>query len=152
MAGASPKITGTVGVAKKVAIISAQWHPEICEALVSGAKRALVESQVKKIKVAYVPGSFELPLAAQYLLEKGYEAAIVVGLVLRGETPHFDYVCQGVTAGVMQVQLDLGKPIGFGVLMCDNLEQAVARAGMPGSFEDKGYDAAKAELATLALK
>jgi 6,7-dimethyl-8-ribityllumazine synthase len=152
MAGVAPKISTSEGVVKKVAIISAQWHPEICEALIAGAKRALEESQVKKIKVAYVPGSFELPLAAQYLLEKGYEAAVVVGLVLKGETPHFDYVCQGVTAGVVQVQLSTGKPIGFGVLMCDNLDQANARAGLPGSFEDKGYDAAKAALATLALK
>ena len=152
MAGSAPKVSISNAAVKKVAIISAQWHPEICEALVAGAKRALEEAEVKKIKVAYVPGSFELPLAAQYLLEKGYEAAIVVGLVLRGETPHFDYVCQGVTAGVMQVQLSTSKPIGFGVLMCDNLDQAVARSGLPGSFEDKGYDAAQAALATLNLK
>ena len=151
MAGAPPTIDLGDYSSKKVAIISAQWHPEICDALVAGATRALEQGKVKKIKVVKVPGSYELPLAAQLLLQKGYDAAIVVGLVVRGETPHFDYICQGVTQGVMNVSLSLSKPIGFGVLMTENLEQARARAGLADSFEDKGYDAAVAALRLLDL-
>ena len=98
-----------------------------------------------------MPGSFELPLAAQKAFEKGFDAAVVVGLVLQGETPHFDYVCQGVTAGIMDVQLKYSKPIGFGVLMCNDLDQAIARSGRPGSKEDKGYDSAIAALKLLDL-
>ena len=115
----------------------------------AGAKRALEQAEVKKIDVIYVPGSFEIPLAAQHAFESGYSAAVVVGLVLQGETPHFDYVCQGVTQGVMDVQLKWSKPIGFGVLMCNTLEQAIARSGVAGSKEDKGYDSAIAALSLL---
>ncbi len=151
MVGASPTVELGNYNNKKVAIISAQWHPEICDALVTGATRALEQGQVKKIKVVRVPGSFELPLAAQRLLQKGYDAAVVVGLVVRGETSHFEYICQGVTQGVMTVSLSQNKPIGFGVLMTENLEQARARAGFAGSFEDKGYDAAIAALRLLDI-
>jgi 6,7-dimethyl-8-ribityllumazine synthase len=106
-------------------------------------------AEVKKIKVIYVPGSFEIPLAAQRAFESGFDAVVAVGLVLKGETPHFDYVCQGVTQGVIDVQLKFSKPIGYGVLMCNDLDQAIARSGVPGSKEDKGYDAAIAALAFL---
>ncbi len=122
MAGHAPEITIKKHPRAKVAIISASWHPEICQSLIDGAKRALEQAEVKKIDVIYVPGSFEIPLAAQHAFENGYSAAVVVGLVLQGETPHFDYVCQGVTQGVMDVQLKWSKPIGFGVLMCNTLE------------------------------
>jgi 6,7-dimethyl-8-ribityllumazine synthase len=133
----------------KVAIISSSWHLEICDDLVAGARRALEAASVAKIELFYVPGSFELPLAAQKAFEEGFDAVVVVGLVLKGETPHFDYVCQGVTHGVMNVQLKFSKPIGFGVLMCDDLSQAIARSGVEGSKEDKGYDAAIAALALI---
>jgi 6,7-dimethyl-8-ribityllumazine synthase len=103
------------------------------------------------VEVFSVPGSFELPLAAQYAFEAGFDVVVVVGLVLRGETPHFDYVCQGVTQGVMDVQLKFSKPIGFGVLMCDSIEQAHARSGQVGSKEDKGFDAAVAALSMSTL-
>ena len=96
--------------------------------------------------VIYVPGSFEIPLAATQALDNGFDGAVALGLVLRGATAHFDYVCQGVTYGIMKLQLERKKPIGFGVLMCDTLDQAHDRAG--GSVEDKGYDAT---IATLAL-
>lgn len=149
MAGAAP----IIGIPKlpnaKVAIISASWHLDICGELVAGARRACAEAEVPTISEIYVPGSFELPLAAQRAFEDGFDAVIVVGLVLRGETPHFDYVCQGVTNGVMDVQLKFSKPIGFGVLMCDTLEQARARSGRVGSKEDKGFDAAVAALSFL---
>ncbi len=134
---------------KRVGIVSSQWHPEICDALVAGAERAIKEVGITDVTVRKVAGSFEIPLASQQMLDAGCDAVITVGLVLRGETPHFDYVCQGVTSGVMDVMLSRGKPIGFGVLMCDNLEQAKARSGVPGSKEDKGYDAAVAALDLL---
>ncbi len=149
MIGASPKIEVKGLASKKVAIVTSQWHPEICDALVAGAERALKEAGVTQSTVRKVAGSFEIPLASQMLLDEGFDAVVTVGLVLRGETPHFDYVCQGVTSGVMDVMLSRGKPIGFGVLMCDDLEQARARSGLPGSKEDKGYDAAIAALDLL---
>jgi 6,7-dimethyl-8-ribityllumazine synthase len=119
--------------------------------MVAGAQRALSEAKVGSVEVAYVPGSFELPLAAQKFLRAGYDAAVVLGVVVRGETPHFEYVCQGVTSGVMQVSLTENKPIGFGVLTVENEAQARDRAGLPGSKEDKGYDSAIAALKLLAL-
>ena len=151
MAGTSPTLESLNLKAlkgKKVAIISAQWHPEICDNLAAGAELIFKAAQVE-YETFTVSGSFELPLAAQLAFDEGFDVAVIVGLVLRGETPHFDYVCQGVTQGVMGVSLSRSKPIGFGVLMCDNLEQATARAGLPGSKEDKGYDSALAALSVL---
>ena len=135
----------------KIAIVSAQWHLEICEALVDGARRACQAGELAEVRVEWVPGSFELPLACRYLLDAGYDAVIALGLVLRGETPHFDFVCDGVTRGLMDLMVTLRKPIGFGVLMCDTLEQARARSGLPGSVEDKGFEAASAALQMLEL-
>jgi len=151
MAGHAPEIAVPKFAKAKVAIISSSWHLDICNDLIAGATRALEAAEVKKIKVIYVPGSFEIPLAAQKIFEKGYDAVVAVGLVLKGETPHFDYVCQGVTQGVMDVQLKWSKPVGYGVLMCDDLEQAIARSGRAGSKEDKGYDSAIAALALMGL-
>lgn len=136
----------------KAIIISAAWHPEICDALVAGAKRGFATAGINNPTIKTVAGSFELPLAAQLAFEEGFDIAVVVGLVLRGETPHFDYVCQGVTQGVMDVSLKFSKPIGFGVLTVNTIEQAIARCGRPESFEDKGFDSAVAaiELAYIA--
>jgi 6,7-dimethyl-8-ribityllumazine synthase len=120
--------------------------------MVAGAQRALVEASVTQVDFAEVAGSFELPLAAKYALDSGADAVIVLGVVVRGETPHFDYVCQGVTDGIMRLSLDSGKPIGFGVLTVDTIEQAIARSGVPGSKEDKGYDSAIAALDLLRMK
>lgn len=142
-----PKVPGA-----RVAIISSQWHMEICQALVSGAERACAQGNLGELRVDWVPGSFELPLAAAMILDSGYDAAIVLGLVLRGETPHFDFVCEGVTHGIMDLTLQSRKAIGFGVLMCDTLDQAVARSGLPGSVEDKGFEAASAALQMLHLQ
>lgn len=149
MAGHAPEIAIKKYPRAKVAIISSSWHPELCGDLIAGARRALEAADVKKIEVIYVPGSFEIPLAAQKAFERSFDAVVAVGLVLKGETPHFDYVCQGVTQGVMDIQLKWSKPIGYGVLMCNDLDQAIARSGVPGSKEDKGYDAAIAALAFL---
>ena len=146
MSGNAPEIALPQLPNARVAIISSSWHLDICNDLVAGAQRALTSAAIKNVEVIYVPGSFEIPLAAQFAFEAGFDAVVAVGLVLKGETPHFDYVCQGVTKGIIDVSLKYGKPIGFGVLMCDNLEQATARAGLPGSKEDKGYDSALAAL------
>lgn len=151
MAGIAPEIKLNNMSQFKVALITASWHKEICDSLVVGAQRALREANVELGEVIYVPGSFELPLAAQYALDAGMDAAVVLGVVVRGETPHFDYVCQGVTNGVMQVSLSRSKPIGFGVLTVENVEQAIARSGVPGSKEDKGFDSAVAALELLQV-
>jgi 6,7-dimethyl-8-ribityllumazine synthase len=152
MAGHAPIIEIKKFPKAKVMIISAAWHLDICNDLIAGAQRALEQAEVGTVRVQYVPGSFEIPLAAQYAFDAGFDAVVAVGLVLKGETPHFDYVCQGVTQGVIDVSLKYGKPIGYGVLMCDDLDQAVARCGRPHSKEDKGYDSAIAALELLRLK
>ena len=149
MAGKAPVLELNKLKDLKGVVISASWHPEICQALTDGALRGFTESGISKVEVRKVAGSFELPLAAQLAFDSGFDVAVVVGLVLRGETPHFDYVCQGVTSGIMDVSLSRSKPIGFGVLMCDTIEQARARAGFADSFEDKGYDSAIAALSIL---
>jgi 6,7-dimethyl-8-ribityllumazine synthase len=149
MSGNAPEITLPKLPKAKVAIISSSWHLDICNDLIAGAKRALKLAEVTDIEILYVPGSFEIPLAAQKAFEKGFDAVVAVGLVLKGETPHFDYVCQGVTQGVIDVQLKFSKPIGFGVLMCNDLQQAIARSGVADSTEDKGFDSAVAALKLL---
>jgi len=152
MAGHAP----TIGIKQlpgaKVAIISSSWHLDICNDLIAGAKRALTQAQVGTVEVQFVPGSFEIPLAAQYAFEAGFDAVVALGLVLKGETPHFDYVCQGVTQGVIDVSLKHSKPIGYGVLMCNDLDQAIDRCGRATSKEDKGYDSAVAALELLHLR
>lgn len=152
MAGHAPIIEIKKFPKAKVMIISAAWHLDICNDLIAGAQRALEQAEVGTVRVQYVPGSFEIPLAAQYAFEAGFDAVVAIGLVLKGETPHFDYVCQGVTQGVIDVSLKYGKPIGYGVLMCNDLDQALARCGRPDSTEDKGYDSAVAALELLRLK
>jgi 6,7-dimethyl-8-ribityllumazine synthase len=152
MSGNAPEIELPHLPRARVAIISSSWHLDICNDLIAGAQRALNAASAKDVEVIYVPGSFEIPLAAQLAFEKGFDAVVAVGLVLEGETPHFDYVCQGVTRGVMDVSLKFSAPIGFGVLMCNTLDQAIARSGRPGSIEDKGYDSAVAAIKLLQLK
>ena len=95
-----------------------------------------------------VPGSFELPVVAQACARQGYDAVIALGVVIRGGTPHFDYVCSAATDGLSRVALETGVPIGFGLLTCDTEEQALDRAGIEGSSESKGYEATAAALVT----
>ncbi|NCX39533.1 MAG: 6,7-dimethyl-8-ribityllumazine synthase [Actinobacteria bacterium] len=152
MAGHAPTIGIKPLPGAKVAIISSSWHLDICNDLIAGAKRALTQAQVGTVDVQFVPGSFEIPLAAQYAFEAGFDAVVALGLVLKGETPHFDYVCQGVTQGVIDVSLKHSKPIGYGVLMCNDLDQAIDRCGRATSKEDKGYDSAVAALELLHLR
>ena len=151
MAGSAPDVAVKEVPGTKIAIISATWHGDICADLIAGAKRACDAAKAESV-VIRVPGSFELPLAAQLAFEKGFDAAVVLGVVIQGDTPHFDYVCQGVTQGVMDVSLKFSKPIGFGVLTVNTVEQAIARCGRPESFEDKGFDSVVAALALLLHK
>ncbi|WP_031071318.1 6,7-dimethyl-8-ribityllumazine synthase [Streptomyces sp. NRRL WC-3742] len=135
----------------KVAVIAAQWHDKVMNGLLDGAHRALKELGIAEPTVLRVPGTFELPVAAKRLAERGYDAVVALGVVIRGGTPHFDYVCQAATVGLTQVSVDTGVPVGFGVLTCDNEEQALDRAGLPGSAEDKGHEAVTAAVATAAV-
>jgi len=152
MSGNAPEIDLPQLPNARVAIISSSWHLDICNDLVAGAQRALTAAAIINVEVIYVPGSFEIPLASQIAFEKGFDAVVAVGLVLEGQTPHFDYVCQGVTQGVIDVSLKFSAPIGFGVLMCNTLDQAIARCGRPESIEDKGFDSAVAAIKLLELK
>jgi 6,7-dimethyl-8-ribityllumazine synthase len=141
----TPRVDGA-----RVAIVGALWHPKVTDALVAGAIRALDDSGVTDYTVIRVPGSFELPVASLHAAKSGYDAVVALGVVIRGDTPHFEYVCQAATEGLMQVGVTTGVPIGFGVLTCDNDPQALDRAGLPDSREDKGYEATQAALSTLA--
>jgi 6,7-dimethyl-8-ribityllumazine synthase len=123
----------------KFAVVVARFNSAITEKLLEGAREALAKAGAEGIEVFQVPGAFELPLAAQKLA-KSYDAVIALGAVIRGETPHFDYVCDAATRGLLQVSLESGTPVAFGVLTTDNLAQAEARAG--GKHGNKGYDAA----------
>ncbi|MBV2155222.1 6,7-dimethyl-8-ribityllumazine synthase [Kitasatospora sp. SUK 42] len=144
----APTLTIDGAADLKVAVVAAQWHDQVMNGLLDGAHRALKELGVAEPTVLRVPGTFELPVAAKRLAERGYDAVIALGVVIRGGTPHFDYVCQAATAGLTQVSVDTGVPVGFGVLTCDNEEQAIDRAGLPGSAEDKGHEAVTAAVAT----
>ena len=152
MAGHAPEVKIPQMPHLKAIVITAAWHPDICDSLVAGAVRGFKAAGIASPEVRTVAGSFELPLAAQLAFDEGFDVAVIVGLVLRGETPHFDYVCQGVTQGVIDVSLKFSAPIGFGVLMCNTLDQAIARCGRPESIEDKGYDSAVAAIRLLQLK
>ncbi|MFJ9692045.1 6,7-dimethyl-8-ribityllumazine synthase [Kitasatospora sp. NPDC101183] len=146
----APELTIDGAQDLKVAVVAAQWHDQVMNGLLDGAHRALKELGVAEPTVLRVPGTFELPVAAKRLAEHGYDAVVALGVVIRGGTPHFDYVCQAATAGLTQVSVDTGVPVGFGVLTCDNEEQALDRAGLPGSAEDKGHEAVTAAVATAA--
>jgi 6,7-dimethyl-8-ribityllumazine synthase len=120
------------------------------DGLLAGAQRACDDHKVEAPTVVRVPGSFELPVVASALADKGYEVVVALGVVIRGGTPHFEYVCSAATDGLNRVALDTGAAIGFGLLTCDTEEQALDRAGLDGSREDKGYEAAAAALQTAS--
>jgi 6,7-dimethyl-8-ribityllumazine synthase len=122
------------------------------DGLMLGAMRELEASGVKDITVQRVPGAFELPLAAKWAAESGADAVIALGVVIQGETPHFDFVCNAATDGLTRVQLDSGVPIGFGLLTVNNEAEAIARAGLEGSKEDKGKEAVQAALTMANLR
>jgi 6,7-dimethyl-8-ribityllumazine synthase len=133
----------------RVAIVSASWHQEVIAGLLAGAHQALSECGVTDVVEVRVPGSFELPVAASRLAGTGVDAIIALGVVVRGGTPHFEYISQAATVGLTEVSVRTGTPVGFGVLTCDTDEQARDRAGLPGSSENKGYESAVAAVATV---
>jgi 6,7-dimethyl-8-ribityllumazine synthase len=153
MSGAgAPEIQHTDGTGLKITIVAGQWHEEITNGLLAGAHRALAASNVEVTEVR-VPGSFELPVVSKAALDSGADAVVALGVIIRGGTPHFEYVSDAATSGLTQVSLLTGKPVGFGVLTLDDEQQGIDRAGLPGSKEDKGEEAAEAAVATaVALR
>ena len=131
----------------RVAVVAASWHTTVMDGLVAGAEKACRDHQVEPTLVR-VPGAFELPVAADALRRGRVRRVVALGVVIRGGTPHFDYVCNAATDGLGRVALDHGVPVGFGLLTCDTEQQALDRAGLEGSVEDKGYEATAAALAT----
>ena len=131
----------------RLGIVATTWHAEITGALLDRAVAAAAASGIAEPTVVRVPGAVELPVVAQALAEE-HDAVVALGVVIRGGTPHFEYVCDAVTAGLTRVALDAGKPVGNGVLTTDDEQQARDRAGLPGSAEDKGWEATIAALAT----
>ncbi len=130
-----------------LAIVATRWHADIVAALLDSAVRTAKDCGIDEPTVVRVSGAVELPVVAQ-ALAASHDAVAALGLVVRGGTPHFDYVCDAVTYGLTRVALDSGKPVGNGVLTCDTEAQARARSGLPGSTEDKGRDAVLAALDT----
>ena len=154
MSGAGAPVIGVDGSGLRVAGVAASWHAQVMAGLRDGARRALVEAGVTDVVEITVPGTFELPVAAARLAAGGaVDAVVALGVVVRGGTPHFEYVCDAATSGLTQVAVSTGIPVGFGVLTCDTDEQAYERSGLPGAKEDKGHEAATAAVATaLALR
>lgn len=143
---------GLDGAGQRFAIVAARFHQQLVDRLVDGARNWLVRHGVRPedIDVIRVPGAWEIPLALQLLADAGdHDALVALGAVIRGETAHFDYICQGCSDGVLRVSLDHRLSIGFGVLTCETLEQAQARAG--GDAGNKGEEAAAAALEMVAL-
>ncbi|MFF2622145.1 6,7-dimethyl-8-ribityllumazine synthase [Oerskovia jenensis] len=149
MSGAgAPQIT-VDGTGLRITVVAASWHTEVMDGLLAGARRALAAANVTHVTEIRVPGSFELPVAAARAAEHGADAVVALGVVIRGGTPHFEYVCSAATTGLTDVSVRAGIPVGFGVLTCDDEQQALDRAGLPGSREDKGAEAVEAAIATV---
>lgn len=130
----------------RAAVVAASWHDEVMDGLLAGARSYLAEAGADVHEVR-VPGSFEIPVVAARLAA-GHDVVVALGVIIRGGTPHFEYVCNAVTDGLGRVALDTGTPVGFGILTCDTLAQAMDRAGGPGASEDKGREAASAAVRT----
>ena len=147
MSGAgSPEIT-VDGSGLNVVIVAGQWHDVITNAMIASAQRT-IEASGASHSLVRVAGSFELPVVSKAVLEAGADAVVALGVIIRGGTPHFEFVSDAATSGLTRVSLDTGKPVGFGVLTLDDEQQGLDRAGLPGSKEDKGAEAALAVLET----
>jgi 6,7-dimethyl-8-ribityllumazine synthase len=134
----------------RIAVITARWNSQVTEGLRAGALRALKRHNIEIVEDFYVPGAFELPLAAQKAAKTGrFQGIITLGCVIRGDTPHFDYVCAETTRGIGEVSLNQNIPVAFGLLTTDNLQQALQRAG--DNNENKGEEAALTVLEMLEL-
>jgi 6,7-dimethyl-8-ribityllumazine synthase len=145
----APKLS-VDGTHLRIGLVYAAWHQPVMTGLVAGARRALAESGVAEVVEIAVPGSFELPVATARLAASGLDAVVALGVVIRGGTPHFEYVCSATSHGLIEVSARTGIPVGFGLLTCDTLEQALERSGGPGAREDKGHEAASAAVAAAA--
>lgn len=147
MSGAgSPEIT-VDGTGLNVVIVAGQWHDVITNAMIASAQRT-IEASGATHSLVRVAGSFELPVVSKAVLEAGADAVVALGVIIRGDTPHFEFVSDAATSGLTRVSLDTGKPVGFGVLTLDDEQQGLDRSGLPGSKEDKGAEAALAALET----
>lgn len=149
-AGAPTPNTLVDGSGLRVVVIAGTWHETISNGLIAGAQRVLDEAGAAHTLVR-VPGSFELAVAAQAAFAGGADAVVALGVIIRGGTPHFEYVSSATTDGLSRVALDAGKPVGFGVLTLDDEQQGLDRAGLAGSKEDKGAEAADAALRTALV-
>jgi 6,7-dimethyl-8-ribityllumazine synthase len=136
----------------RLGVVATRWHGDLVDHMVDRAQAAAKACGVQTVTVVRVAGSVELPVVAQALAQR-YDAVVALGVVVRGETAHFDYVCQSVTDGLTRVALDESTPVGQGVLTVNSLDQARDRAGLPSSAEDKGWAATVAALdAALAIR
>lgn len=151
MSGSGAPQLEVSGEGLKVFVIASSWHTTIMDGLIAGARKELVRSGATDVTVWRVPGAFELPLAAELAIQKGAQAVIALGVVIRGETPHFDYVCDAATQGLTQVQINRRVPIGFGLLTVNTEQEALNRAGLTHSREDKGAEAVQAALTMARL-
>ena len=149
-AGAPTPLTPVDGTGLRVVVIAGTWHEVISNGLIAGAQRTLDAAGAEHTLVR-VPGSFELAVAAQAAFTGGADAVVALGVIIRGGTPHFEYVSAATTDGLTRVSLDAGKPVGFGLLTLDDEQQGLDRAGLPGSQEDKGAEAADAALRTARV-
>lgn len=151
MSGAgAPRLTERDGRGLRVAVVASQWHPVVMGGLLAGCQRELARVGTPEPTVVRVPGAFELPLAAQAVAAT-HDAVVALGVVIRGGTPHFEYVCRAATDGLVRVALDSRVPVGFGLLTVDDEQQAIDRAGLDGSPEDKGAEAASAAVGMALL-
>lgn len=131
----------------RLGIVASTWHETVCDALLDGARKVAAEAGITEPTVVRVLGAIEIPVVAQALAAT-HDAVVALGVVIRGETPHFDYVCDAVTQGLTRVSLDASTPVANGVLTVNTEHQALDRAGLPNSAEDKGAQAAAAALST----
>ncbi|MGL4340253.1 MAG: 6,7-dimethyl-8-ribityllumazine synthase [Rhodoglobus sp.] len=150
MSGEGRPTCHTDGTGLRVVIVAGRWHEHITEGLLAGARRVLLASGAEFSEI-HVAGSFELPVVCKAVLDAGADAVVALGVIVRGGTPHFDYVSSAATDGLTRVALDTGKAVGFGVLTLDDEQQGLDRAGFPDSKEDKGAEATEAALATAIL-
>jgi 6,7-dimethyl-8-ribityllumazine synthase len=142
-----PEVPALDASGVRLAIVASTWHGEICDALLAGACKVAAQSGIHDPKVVRVLGAIEIPVVAQELA-RNHDAVVALGVVIRGQTPHFDYVCDAVTQGLTRVSLDTSTPVANGVLTTNTAEQALDRAGLPDSAEDKGAQATAAALTT----
>jgi 6,7-dimethyl-8-ribityllumazine synthase len=146
----APLTGGTDASGLAIVVVAGTWHEQITDGLIAGAERTL-DAAGADWRLVRVPGSFELPVVAKAALDAGADAVVALGVIIRGGTPHFEYVSSAATDGLTRVAIDTGKPVGFGVLTLDDEQQGIDRAGLPGSKEDKGAEASEAAIRTALV-